>query len=281
MEVKSQWKVADGTLYKCVHSSRATGTDMTFSIFVPGGLSAGEKVPGIYYLSGLTCTDDNFCQKAGAFLPASKHRIALIAPDTSPRGSGIEGEDESSDFGTGAGFYLNATVEPWSKHYRMYDYVVDELPALVTDKFPVDPNTVSIMGHSMGGHGALTVAMKNPEKYRSVSAFSAICNPINCPWGDKALKGYLGDDMKLWKEYDATELMNERGPFPFKILLDQGTGDQFYESKQLLPENLRDACDKKGQQVDLNLRDGYDHSYFFISTYIPQHIDFHAAVLRS
>mmetsp|Transcript_10613 Transcript_10613/g.32464 ORF Transcript_10613/g.32464 Transcript_10613/m.32464 type:complete len:282 (+) Transcript_10613:515-1360(+) len=281
MEIKSQCKVADGTLYKCMHPSDATKTDMTFSVFIPGGLSDGDRVPGLYYLSGLTCTDDNFCQKGGAFLPAAKHQLALIVPDTSPRDSGIEGEDESYDFGTGAGFYLDATVEPWSKHYRMYQYVVKELPALVSEKFPIDAGVTSIMGHSMGGHGALTIAMKSPEKYRSVSAFSAICNPVACPWGDKALKGYLGEDKSKWKEYDATELMNEHGPFPFKILLDQGTGDQFYQDKQLLPENLRDACSKKGQQLDLNMRDGYDHSYYFISTYVPEHIAFHAAALRS
>eukprot|EP00189_Rhodosorus_marinus_P003622 CAMPEP_0113969280 /NCGR_PEP_ID=MMETSP0011_2-20120614/10184_1 /TAXON_ID=101924 /ORGANISM="Rhodosorus marinus" /LENGTH=286 /DNA_ID=CAMNT_0000982829 /DNA_START=166 /DNA_END=1026 /DNA_ORIENTATION=+ /assembly_acc=CAM_ASM_000156 len=279
INVKNKWKVAGGILSQCEHQSTSTKTGMTFSVFVPGDVSGDAKIPGIYYLSGLTCTDENFCQKAGAFSTAAKHKVALILPDTSPRGTDIPGEHDSYDFGSGAGFYLNATEDKWSENYRMYDYVCVELPKIVLENFPIDPDRVSIMGHSMGGHGALTIAMKNPTSYKSVSAFAPICNPSKCPWGIKAFTGYLGADESAWLEYDSVELMKSFGPFKFEILLDQGSSDNFYEQKQLLPEAFEQACNEKGQVLQFNMQPGYDHSYYFISTFVPGHIDFHAKFL--
>ncbi|CBJ28708.1 esterase [Ectocarpus siliculosus] len=278
LEIKSETACFGGRLLKCVHQSKATKTQMTFTVFLPPA-AASSAVPVLYYLSGLTCTDDNFIQKAGAQRIAALRGVALVAPDTSPRGAGVAGEDEGWDFGTGAGFYVDATEAGWKENYRMYAYVTEELPAAVAASFPaVDTSKASVCGHSMGGHGALVVAFRNPDKYRSVSAFSAICNPVECPWGKKAFSGYLGKDEAAWKEYDATELMRRDGPFPSlgKILLDQGSADNFLTAGQLIPEALVKACEDKGQPCEMRMQDGYDHSYFFISSFIEDHVSMHA-----
>ncbi|CAM9997369.1 unnamed protein product [Ascophyllum nodosum] len=254
---------------------------MTSTVFLPPWVSTDAPVPVLYYLSGLTCTDENFIQKAGAQRTAALRGIALVAPDTSPRGAGVAGEDDGWDFGTGAGFYVDATESKWKENYRMYEYVTKELPEIVST-FPIDTSRASLCGHSMGGHGALVVAFRNPQKYRSVSGFSAICNPVNCPWGKKAFGGYLGADEATWREYDATELMRRDGPFPSlgKILLDQGSGDGFLTGKflrgQLNPEALVKVCEEKEQPIEMRMQEGYDHSYFFISTFMEDHVNFHA-----
>jgi S-formylglutathione hydrolase len=252
---------------------------MRFSIFLPE-LANTERVPVLYYLSGLTCTDENVIQKAGAQRAAAKHGIAFVAPDTSPRGTEIEGEHESYDFGSGAGFYLNATEPLWSTNYRMEQYVVEELPQLIQAEFNVS-DAASITGHSMGGHGALITALRNPDKYCSVSAFSPICNPVECPWGQKAFTGYLGEDQASWRQYDATELMRSRGPSTFEdILIDQGAEDNFLTQGQLRPEAFQEACQAAGQNLTLRLQPGYDHSYFFIASFMDDHVNFHAKYLR-
>merc|ERR1740121_3519975 len=271
-----------GRVQKWTHASECTNTPMTFSVFLPPQAEGGATVPAVYYLSGLTCTDDNFTQKACAQRAAAAHGLALVAPDTSPRGAGIEGEDDAYDFGSGAGFYVNATAGQWSKHYNMYEYVVSELPALLSAQFPVAAEQASIMGHSMGGHGALTISLKNPGVYRSCSAFSPICNPTAVPWGVKAFTGYLGQDREAWKKYDAVELINSyKGPDP-NILVDQGAADSFLSGdvNQLQPSALEEACKKAGLSLTLNMREGYDHSYFFISTFIDDHISHHAKYLK-
>jgi S-formylglutathione hydrolase len=250
---------------------------MRFSIYLPP--QAGEcRVPVLYWLSGLTCTDENFVQKAGAQQHAAEYGVAIVAPDTSPRGEGVpDDSDAAYDFGLGAGFYVNATQEPWSKHYQMYDYISDELPALINDHFSVSPEETCIFGHSMGGHGALTIAMKNPGRYRSVSAFAPICSPMRCPWGQKALGNYLGDDRSAWRDYDTTELIaraDERIP----MLVDQGTADDFLE-EQLRPELLAEACEGANYPLELRLQEGYDHSYFFMASFMEEHVAFHAKAL--
>jgi len=250
---------------------------MRFSLFLPS-IARRQRVPVLYWLSGLTCTDENFVQKAGAQQYAEKYGIAIVAPDTSPRGEGVADDPVGAhDLGLGAGFYLNATQAPWNRHYHMYDYIVDELPALIGDNFAVDGARQSISGHSMGGHGALTIALKNPGRYLSVSAFSPICSPLRCPWGEKAFGAYLGSERKDWEKYDAVELLvksKERLP----MLIDQGTEDQFL-SAQLKPELLLDASRKCGYPIDFHYRAGYDHSYFFISSFIGEHLAFHAGAL--
>lgn len=280
LEIKSETVCFGGKLIRCTHLSESTKTPMVFTVFLPPSASAdAPPVPVLYYLSGLTCTDENFIQKAGAQRTAALRGVALVAPDTSPRGAGISGEDDGWDFGTGAGFYVNATEPEWKDHYRMYQYVTEELPLMLKDNFPtVDTNRASVFGHSMGGHGALVVAFKNPGKYRSVSAFSAICNPMDCPWGKKAFSGYLGKDEDTWREYDATELMRRDGPFPAlgKILLDQGSGDNFLTGGQLKPEAMVKACEEKGQPLEMRLQEGYDHSYYFISSFMEDHVNMHA-----
>eukprot|EP00465_Bigelowiella_longifila_P011432 CAMPEP_0185267520 /NCGR_PEP_ID=MMETSP1359-20130426/34623_1 /TAXON_ID=552665 /ORGANISM="Bigelowiella longifila, Strain CCMP242" /LENGTH=253 /DNA_ID=CAMNT_0027857913 /DNA_START=60 /DNA_END=821 /DNA_ORIENTATION=+ len=251
---------------------------MTFTAFVPSK-AAVQKVPVLYYLSGLTCSPENFITKAGAFAAAEKHGVALIAPDTSPRDVNIEGEDDSYDFGSAAGFYVDATEPKWAKHYNMYSYVVSELPELVEEHLPVIEGSKSIFGHSMGGHGALTIYLKNPGAYQSVSAFSPICNPTDCPWGAKAFSGYLGEDNKeAWRDYDATLLMEKYCGPKTPILIDQGLDDSFL-AEQLKPESFKAACNKSGVPLDLRMQEGYDHSYFFISTFIADHVDFHANAL--
>ena len=261
------------------HESRETGCVMRFGVFIPPQAEAGA-VPVLFWLSGLTCTEENFVVKAGAQRIAAELGLALVVPDTSPRGLKIPGEDESYDFGSGAGFYVDATEAPWSRGYRMHSYITQELFTLVAATFPVDAARVGIFGHSMGGHGALTLALKNPDRYKSVSAFAPICSPLRCPWGEKAFSGYLGADRAPWREYDATALIEDRGWAGPAILVDQGTGDQFLDS-QLKPELLAKACGEAGVALDLRMQQGYDHSYFFIATFIEDHLRFHALNLSA
>jgi len=256
------------------HAAEETRCTMRFGVFMPPQARAG-RVPVLYWLSGLTCTEENFIVKAGAQRVAAELGIAIVVPDTSPRGLAIPGEADAYDFGLGAGFYVDATQPPWSAGYRMYSYVTQELPAHVADRFAIDGDRAGICGHSMGGHGALTIALKNPDRYRSVSAFAPIVSPMRCPWGEKALTGYLGDDRSHWREYDATALVEARGWRGPPLLVDQGTSDPFL-ADQLKPELLREACGNAGVALDLRMRDGYDHSYFFIATFIEDHLRFHA-----
>jgi S-formylglutathione hydrolase len=260
-----------------VHESREASCAMRFGIFLPPQAQAG-KVPHLYWLSGLTCTEENFIVKAAAQRVAAELGIAIIVPDTSPRGLGYAGEGDSYDFGLGAGFYVDATEAPWSAGYRMYSYVSAELPEVVDANFPVDLARTGIFGHSMGGHGALAIALRNPDRYRSVSAFAPIASPMRCPWGQKALAGYLGPDRDRWREYDATALLEARGWAGPPLLVDQGTRDPFLET-QLKPELLREACALGRVPLDLRLQEGYDHSYFFIATFIEDHLRFHARYL--
>jgi S-formylglutathione hydrolase len=273
LETISQQRCFGGVQYVHRHQSRETGTPMRFALYLPPQASAGP-VPVLWYLSGLTCTEENFTVKAGAQRAAARHGMALVAPDTSPRGAAIEGEDDSYDFGTGAGFYVDATRAPWSRNYRMYSYVTAELQQLVRESFPVDAARQGITGHSMGGHGALTLALRNPGLYRSVSALSPICAPGRCDWGRKALSGYLGEDRESWKQYDACELIGA-GHRCDEILVDQGDADPFLD-QQLKPGLLEDECRAAGQPLTLRMQPGYDHSYFFIATFIDDHIAFHA-----
>ena len=276
MEQLSEHKMYGGSQQVWQHASEVCGCDMAFGIYLPPQ-AKNRKVPILYWLSGLTCTHENFTTKAGAQRIAAELGIAIVMPDTSPRGLNLPGQDDSYDFGTGAGFYLNAVRAPWDANYRMYDYVVDELPALVNENFPVDSSRTAISGHSMGGHGALTIALKNADRYRSVSAFAPIVAPTQCPWGKKALRGYLGDDQSLWRQYDATELVAQQ-PFPAEILIDQGDADEFL-SEQLKPELFAAACEAAGQVLRLRMQPGYDHSYYFIATFIEDHLRFHASAL--
>jgi len=260
------------------HAAQETRCPMRFGVFLPPQ-AGSRRVPVLYWLSGLTCTEENFIVKAGAQRVAAELGLAIVVPDTSPRGLKIPGEDESYDFGTGAGFYVDATQAPWSRGYRMYSYVATELPRLVESQFPVDPRRVGIFGHSMGGHGALTVALKNPGYFRSVSAFAPISSAMRCPWGEKALAGYLGSDRAHWREYDAAALVEERGWRGPPLLIDQGSDDPFRET-QLKPQLLQEACKRAGVALDLRLQEGYDHSYFFIATFIEEHLRFHARNLE-
>lgn len=274
----SENKSFGGRQLRYTHRSDACKSDMTFAIFLPPQAEAGS-VPVIYWLSGLTCTDENFVTKAGAQQFAAEHGIAVVAPDTSPRGEGVPDDPDSAyDFGLAAGFYVNATQAPWSEHYHMYDYIVQELPEAVNANFPVDPERRSIFGHSMGGHGALTIALKNPGRYRSVSAFAPIVAPMQVPWGHKALGNYLGPDREAWKNYDACELIataQEKLP----LLVDQGTGDQFLE-EQLKPELLEAACKANGHPLTLRMQPGYDHSYYFMASFMKDHFAHHAPALK-
>ena len=256
------------------HASRETGSPMRVGVFMPPQ-AGGGRVPVLYWLSGLTCTEENFVIKAGAQRVAAELGLAIVTPDTSPRDARFPGDDAGYDFGIGAGFYVDATEAPWAQAYRMYSYVVGELPELVAANFPVDRGRTGIFGHSMGGHGALTIALRNPDAYRSLSAFAPISSPLRCPWGEKALSGYLGADRARWRHYDATMLIAEVGWKGPPILVDQGTQDQFLDS-QLHPELLQDACARAGVPLDLRMQEGYDHSYFFIATFIEEHLRFHA-----
>lgn len=266
-----------GKLLKLTHEAKSTSCKMNLNLFVPGSASSSSPVPVLFYLAGLTCTGDNGAEKGFFQAKAAEKGIAVVYPDTSPRGLGIEGEDESYDFGSGAGFYVDATKEPYSKGYKMYTYITDELPKALFAHFKeLDGSRVSITGHSMGGHGALTLYLKNPGMYKSVSAFAPISNPTKCPWGEKAFGGYFGaEDKSKWAEHDATELIAK---FPDKtdILIDVGTGDNFYKQGQLLPENLEKAAKAAGKGVNVRYQDDYDHSYFFISTFSSDHVE-HAA----
>ncbi len=278
MEQVSNQKSFGGEQRRYRHRSQALACDMHFSIYLPP--QAQERpVPVLYWLSGLTCTDENFVTKAGAQQYAAEHGLAIVAPDTSPRGEGVPDDPEGAyDFGLGAGFYVNATEAPWQKHYRMYDYICEELPGLVNANFPVDAERTGIFGHSMGGHGALTIALKNPGNYRSVSAFSPICSPIHCPWGQKALGNYIGADRENWKQYDTCELLRqatERLP----VLVDQGEADDFLQ-EQLKTELLAQASAEADYPVSIRMQPGYDHSYFFIASFIGEHIRFHADQLN-
>jgi len=259
------------------HKSDVLNCDMRFAIYLPPCVAEGEEVPVLYWLSGLTCTDENFMQKAGAHRVAAELGIAIVAPDTSPRGESVA-DSPDYDLGQGAGFYLNATLAPWNRHYRMYDYILNELPDIIQNAFPVT-NTRSISGHSMGGHGALTIAYKNPGLFKSVSAFSPITNPSECPWGEKAFLAYLGKDKKEWLNYDSCELIPSGGA-DIPTLIDQGLGDEFL-SNQLKPDALLSAAEKAGISLELRTHEGYDHSYYFIATFMEEHLRFHAAHLKN
>ncbi|MBT8138491.1 MAG: S-formylglutathione hydrolase [Gammaproteobacteria bacterium] len=268
----SQNKVFDGWHKQYSHDSATLNCNMRLAIYLPQSATSANPVPVLYWLSGLTCTDENFMQKAGAFRMASELGIAIVAPDTSPRGDDVA-DDEGYDLGKGAGFYVNATEAPWSRHYQMYDYVVKELPGIIENNFPVSGKK-SIAGHSMGGHGALTVGLKNQQQYCSISAFSPITNPMRCPWGQKAFSAYLGNNTDNWKHYDACELLKaSKSTLP--ILVDQGDADDFLE-EQLKPEALIAAAQSQGTEIDSRIQQGYDHSYFFISSFIDDHLRFHA-----
>jgi len=257
--------------------SAAIGLPMRFSVYLPPGADSGtNKLPVLFYLAGLTCTEETFMIKAGAQRMAAELGMILVTPDTSPRGAGAPGETDSWDFGVGAGFYVDATEEPWARHYRMYSHIL-ELRELVLSTVPADPARTGIFGHSMGGHGALMLALRNPGLFRSVSAFAPIAAPVRCPWGQKALGGYLGDDQAAWRAYDATELMaNSKGaPFPKGILVDQGLADKFL-AEQLYPDAFEEACRAAGQPLELRRHAGYDHGYYFIQTFVEDHLRFHS-----
>jgi S-formylglutathione hydrolase len=278
-EVVSQHRCFGGTVGFYKHDATSTACSMKFAVFTPPQAQSG-RVPVLYYLAGLTCTEETFMIKAGAQRVAAELGIMLVAPDTSPRGVKLPGDTDSWDFGVGAGFYVDATVEPWSRHYRMYTYVTQELRALIEAQFPADTARTGIFGHSMGGHGALTIALRNPERYRSVSAFAPIAAPKQSPWGQKAFSGYLGPDRGQWSQYDATELVagvkdaSRRPP----ILIDQGLSDQFLQT-QLHPHLFEEACRKVGYPLQLRRHEGYDHSYYFISSFVQDHLVHHARIL--
>jgi S-formylglutathione hydrolase len=262
------------------YDSAAIGLPMRFAVYLPPGHDAhAGKLPILFYLAGLTCTEETFMIKAGAQRVAAEEGLILVTPDTSPRGAGVAGETDSWDFGSGAGFYVDATEAPWSTHYRMYSHIL-ELRDLVLAQLPADPARVGIFGHSMGGHGALVLALRNPELFRSVSAFAPIAAPVRCPWGRKAFGGYLGADQAAWREYDATELVTRIGtdggkaPFPDGILVDQGLSDKFL-AEQLYPDAFEDACRAAGQPLELRRHAGYDHGYYFIQTFVADHLRFH------
>ncbi|GAW40396.1 S-formylglutathione hydrolase [Brevundimonas sp. SH203] len=277
METTKTHVVHGGTLRYLKHDSATTGTPMTLSVFVPAGEG---PFPVLIWLSGLTCTEDNFTTKAGAYAAAAEHGVIVVAPDTSPRGEGVA-DDPAYDLGQGAGFYLDATQAPWAPHFRMETYVVDELIAMIDANFPTT-GARAISGHSMGGHGALTLALNHPDLFRSVSAFAPICSPTRCPWGEKAFTAYLGDDRAAWDRHDAARLIESgaaRGVYD-DILIDQGDADSFL-TDQLKPDLLQAAADAAGQKITLRMQPGYDHSYFFMTTFIADHIAFHAERLKT
>jgi S-formylglutathione hydrolase len=262
-----------GTQSVYIHRSRETGTDMVFSVYLPPQVSSGLQ-PAIWYLSGLTCTHANVTEKAGFQRVCAKHGLILIAPDTSPRGEDVPGDAKGSfDFGIGASYYLDATKEPYRNRYRMYSYITNELPELLKANFPIDPARQSIMGHSMGGHGALIIALKNPRRFRSVSAFAPISSLMSCPWGQKALTGYLGPDTAGWRDFDSIALM-EDGHRMDELLVDQGTADEFLKT-QLKPELLKTACKRAKIDLKLRMQRGYDHSYYFVASFIEDHLHWH------
>lgn len=275
---RSEQRCFGGTQGFYTHASAETGTAMNFAVFVPPQAARGA-VPAVYYLAGLTCTEETFVIKAGAQRVAAEYGLIVVTCDTSPRGLNIPGEDGDWDFGTGAGFYLDATAEPWKHHYRMGRYVSVELPNLIETHFPAASDRRGIFGHSMGGHGALVTALRHPERYNSVTAFAPISNPVAVPWGQKAFTHYLGTDETAWAGYDASMLMRQR-PLPYPILVDQGDADQFL-ANQLKPEALQAAAIAAGQDLTLRLQPGYDHSYYFIQTFVEDHLRWHAARLTA
>ncbi len=278
LEILSRVRCFGGEQRRYQHHSHRLSCDMRVSVFLPPqALAADESVrlPVLYWLSGLTCTDENFVQKAGAQRIAAELGLIVVAPDTSPRGEGVARAAEGEwDLGLGAGFYVNATEAPWSAHYRMYDYILEELPALVEATLPIDGQRRAISGHSMGGHGALVLALRNPQRFRSVSAFAPIVAPSTCPWGNKAFTAYLGENREAWAQYDASLLLARHG-CPLPLLLDQGDADAFL-AVQLQPERLLEAAGQVGVTVDYRRREGYDHSYFYIASFIEEHLRFHA-----
>jgi S-formylglutathione hydrolase len=277
LETIEEYRCFEGVQSVHAHDAQETRCRMRFALYLPPQARTG-RVPVLYWLSGLTCTEENFSTKAGAQRVAAELGVALVVPDTSPRGLGLPGEADAYDFGLGAGFYVDATQAPWSAGYRMYSYVTRELPALVEAAFPLDPDRRGIFGHSMGGHGALVIALRNPQRYRSVSAFAPIAAPTRSPWGRKAFSGYLGTDEQAWREYDASALVEARGWVGPPILIDQGTADAFLGT-QLMPERFAAACRRAGVALDLHLREGYDHSYWFIATFVEAHLRHHARYL--
>ena len=277
LEIVSQSRSFGGTQFIYRHNSAQTQTPMRLAVYLPPQTASG-RVPALWFLSGLTCTEENFTTKAGAQRTAAELGVALIVPDTSPRGEGVPGDPAGSyDFGLSAGFYVDATVPPYDKNYRMRSYIETELPALLAEALPIDPQRQSIMGHSMGGHGAITIALRNPGRFRSVSAFSPIASPMNCPWGEKALTGYIGPDRSAWRVYDSCALLEDGHRIP-ELLVDQGLADNFLVN-QLKPERLEAACAKAGVKLTLRRQDGYDHSYYFIASFIEDHVRYHAQAL--
>lgn len=276
MEQVSTWKSHGGTQGVYRHASAETGTQMTFSVFVPDHAS-GAKLPVLWYLSGLTCTHANVTEKGEYRAACVEHGVIFVAPDTSPRGDDVP-DDEGWDFGQGAGFYVDATEAPWAANFRMRSYIERELPALIAAEFPADVGRQGITGHSMGGHGALTISLRNPGRFRSTSAFAPIVSPLNCPWGDKALGGYLGPDRAAWREYDACALIADGARLP-DLLIDQGEVDGFLV-EQLKTGLLVDACAAAGMPAEIRMQPGYDHSYYFISSFLAEHVAWHAARLR-
>ncbi|WP_324828577.1 S-formylglutathione hydrolase [Qipengyuania zhejiangensis] len=273
IEYQSQNIAFGGTQFVCSHASQATGTDMTFSVYVPPH-AQGAKLPVLWYLSGLTCTHANVTEKGECRAACAEHGVIFVAPDTSPRGEGVPDAADEYDFGKGAGFYVDATQQPWSRNYRLRSYVESELPAVIAANFPADMARQGITGHSMGGHGALTIGLRNPDRFRSISAFSPIVAPSQVPWGEKALTRYLGDDRSAWREYDAVALI-EDGARAHHLLVDQGTADNFLED-QLKTGLLSLACAKAGMKPTIRMQEGYDHSYYFISTFMAEHVAWHA-----
>ncbi len=278
MEKTKFYKQFGGFTNYYSHQSKVTGTKMNFAAYLPPG-SEGKKLPVLYWLSGLTCTEENFITKAYAQIFAKKFDMVVIAPDTSPRGAGVPGEDDSYDLGSGAGFYVDATNGAWAKNYKMYSYVTQELRELVEKNLPIDSKRAGIFGHSMGGHGALVLGLRNPQLYRSISAFAPICAPMRAPWGHKAFSAYLGEDRQTWAHYDSTELVKS-AKMKTPVLIDQGLNDEFLR-EQLLTEEFEKAAKASGHPATIRLREGYDHSYFFISTFIEEHFAFHAEILKN
>ncbi len=272
LTTRSEHRCFGGTLGFYSHAATATGTEMRFGVYVPPH-AKGARLPVLYYLAGLTCTEETFLIKAGAQRLAAELGLILVAPDTSPRGLSLPGDSESWDFGVGAGFYLDATREPWSKSYQMYSYVTEDLPTVVEAHFPASDRR-GIFGHSMGGHGALVIALRNADRYHSVSAFAPISNPAAVPWGEKAFGNYLGDDKAQWEAYDASLLMTKQ-PYPGEILVDQGLSDQFLD-RQLRPEALERAAQSSGQRLMMRRHAGYDHSYWFIQSFVADHLAWHS-----
>ncbi|SEQ90024.1 S-formylglutathione hydrolase [Solimonas aquatica] len=278
LQTRSQHACFGGRMGFYAHAAQATGTEMRFAVYEPPQASA-RKLPALYYLAGLTCNEETFVIKAGAQRLAADMGLVLVACDTSPRGLNLPGDADAWDFGVGAGFYLDATAQPWAGHYRMSRYLNEELPALVEANFPVRSDRRGIFGHSMGGHGALVNALRNPQRWHSVSAFAPIANPVAVPWGEKAFSNYLGSDRQQWEAWDASLLMRAR-PYPGLMLVDQGLSDQFIDN-QLHPQALQAAADASGQKLELRLHEGYDHSYWFIQSFIADHLRHHAAILGS